>query len=312
MLDITKTLLRNLGAGDLQNLAFDILPMVYQDWKKPLIHNGICEGGNRTRKGIPDIWGERLDSSLIYIQATADSSKGKMFGDLQKSVDKLVEQGLNDGALCISFLSYEPQPEEVAQCRYYCTINSCGFEFFSNGKVAHLLDQEYNYLRQKYLGVKTSYYYLVDSTSGEPPQTCSKLNEILEWNLDQDELIGNAEELMKFYESISNLPTRSREFYCNILERAEQGSTSEEMEVLAQEIEQVLGITASEVIRAMQVLEQHGFGYIDNDEFERRTMLVITAPQRSWPLLKDLKTFSENSGVNLKSLLVDLDFSLLD
>lgn len=312
MLDITKTLLKNVGAGDLQNLAQELLPHLYSDWELPLVHNGICEGGNRTRKGTPDIWGKRKNTSLVFIQATADSTKGKMFGDLEKSVNELVKMGRNKDALCIAFLSYEPHPSEVTQCEEYCKINSCEFEYYSNGKVSELLDQNYNLLRNKYLGIKTSYYFLAENTSGEPPQTCSKINTTLEWNLNEHDLSGTAEDFMDFYHCLDKLPTRSREFYCKILERSEQGYKESTMEVLAQEIEQVLNMSNEEIIRVMQILEKYDFGHIDHDEWENKTKLVIKVPNISWSILSAIKEFSYKQGISLESLIIDLKFNQLD
>lgn len=312
MLDITKTLLKNLGAGDLQNLAQELLPNLYLDWEIPLIHNGICEGGNRTRKGTPDIWGERKNSTLVFIQATADHAKGKMFGDLKKSVDELIKIGRNQGALCIAFLSYEPHPGEVTQCEEYCNSNSCVFEFYSNGKVSELLDQKFNQLRNKYLGLKTSYYFLAENTDGEPPQTCNKLATTMEWNLNEQELSSTAEDFMMFYSRLFELPKLSREFYCKILEKSEQGYKEELMEVLAQEIEQVLSMSEGEIIRVMQILEKYGFGHIDHDEWENKTMLVIRVPNISWPILSTIKQFSYKQNISLESLIIDLKFNQLD
>lgn len=75
ILNLTETLLKNLSAGELQRLAVALLSREHKNWSK-MSHSGGCEGGNRTRKGTPDIWCIDENDRYIYIQATCDPARG--------------------------------------------------------------------------------------------------------------------------------------------------------------------------------------------------------------------------------------------
>lgn len=153
-MDTVETLLKNLNGGQLQRLALDLLPHIHNDWGH-LISLGGCEGGYRTRKGTPDIWCEDEIGNMIYIQATGDSASGKMLQDTKKSVDKLVRLKRNKDALCVSFLNYDPDSEEVELCRSYCQTHGINFIFYNNGQIADHLES-YPSLCQEYLGISMS------------------------------------------------------------------------------------------------------------------------------------------------------------
>ncbi len=141
-MNLTETLLNNLSAGELQRLAIEILSREHEKWSV-ISHGGGCEGGNRTRKGIPDLWCNDEKGNFVYIQATCDSAKGKMFDDNKKSVDKLVANTNNKGAMCISFINYDPQPEEYNDCKSYCHEYKCKYKLYNNHEISKLIDEKY-------------------------------------------------------------------------------------------------------------------------------------------------------------------------
>lgn len=152
----TEINLKSLSAGELQQLAVDLLPRLYDNWTT-LIHSGGVEGTNKTRKGTPDAWCETNEGNMVYIQATGDSSSGKMLADLDKSIKKLVRIKKNNNAICISFLSYDPQADEVEECNNLCKVNSSIYKLYHNREVAKILDLLENHdLRLKYLNIQPS------------------------------------------------------------------------------------------------------------------------------------------------------------
>jgi hypothetical protein len=152
----TEIMLNKLSGGELQQLAFELLPRLNHEWEF-LIHNGIVEGTHKTRKGTPDLWMETEEGKLVYVQVTADSKRGKMLEDITKSIEHLLLLEKIKGALCILFVNIEPNPDEVLQCRSLCEQNNCRIEIFHNSKISKALDQEYNHdLRKKYLQIESN------------------------------------------------------------------------------------------------------------------------------------------------------------
>lgn len=149
-MNITETLLRNLSAGELQQLACEILSKENREWSV-MSQMGGCEGGFRTRKGTPDMWCVDKNNNYICIQATADSAKGKLYKDICKVVDSLLSLGKNEGAVCISFLNFDPSLEEIQECKNYCEKYKCKYEFYNNRNVAKIIDTKYPEIKIKFL-----------------------------------------------------------------------------------------------------------------------------------------------------------------
>lgn len=68
---------------------------------------------------------------------------GKMLEDIKKSVNKLVKDKNNKMATCISFTSFDPQPEEWFDCKEYCKKYECKYELYNNRLIAQLIDKKY-------------------------------------------------------------------------------------------------------------------------------------------------------------------------
>ncbi|MCU6795013.1 hypothetical protein OB236_23175 [Paenibacillus sp. WQ 127069] len=145
----TEYMLKGLSGGELQRLAFELLPRINHELEG-LIHSGAVEGTHKTRKGTPDMWKESDEGYLVYVQVTTDSKYGKVYEDLSKSVERLLEEHRAEGALCIAFVSTEPQSSEVLRCQTLCQQNGCRFEIFHNSKIAKALDQVFNHDLRKY------------------------------------------------------------------------------------------------------------------------------------------------------------------
>lgn len=149
----TEYMLKRLSGGELQRLAFELLPRMNHEWDG-LIHSGAVEGTHKTRKGTPDMWKESDDGDLIYVQVTTDSKFGKVYEDIAKSIEQLLELQRAEGALCIAFVNTEPQSNEILRCQALCQQNGCRFEIFHNSKIAKALDQVFNYdLREMFLNM---------------------------------------------------------------------------------------------------------------------------------------------------------------
>lgn len=149
----TEYMLKRLSGGELQRLAFELLPRMNHEWDG-LILSGAVEGTYKTRKGTPDLWKESDKGNLIYVQVTTDSKFGKVYEDTTKSIEQLLEVQRAGGALCIAFVNTEPQSNEIIRCQALCQQNGCRFEIIHNSKIAKALDQVYNQdLREKFLNV---------------------------------------------------------------------------------------------------------------------------------------------------------------
>ncbi|MFV1008051.1 hypothetical protein [Bacillus cereus] len=156
-LDVIKRLLRGCTSGPLQKLAAEYITKKKQelelDWSFPLKPFGLKEGTAQTKPGTPDLWTEKADGKFVFIQATGDKTKGKMLGDLKKSVKKMKKLGDYSGSHYIAFLNYDPDLKELKECRELCATHSITFEYFDNVTISEDLMKQYTDLQAKYLGI---------------------------------------------------------------------------------------------------------------------------------------------------------------
>lgn len=307
-----EIMLAQLSAGELQNLACELLRYLYQDWGA--IHkSGGVEGTNKTRKGTPDAWCERVDGTLVYIQATSDRAKGKVLGDLKKSIEELKKNNKNQNALCIAFLSFDPQSEEIEKCKKFANANGCEFIFYSNAQISKILETKYPSLAAKYLKIQTDLKqkqtFELKKDIGIPPQTAKKINDRL-WKLSTDELLSTLEDILKFFNTLKKMNKTSRQFFASIVDLSEpmHGMEDHKMTVPAQELENALYIPPQTIKNQMNIIEKYKLGHIEHEEYP----VSINVWAANWPLLYDFKFYCEEEGINIKDIIVDLNFSLID
>ncbi|GEC91341.1 hypothetical protein [Brevibacillus brevis] len=316
--NLTEQIFKGLSAGELQRLAVDLLPRLYNDWG-PISQNGIVEGTNQTRKGTPDAWCEREDGSYVCIQATGDSGKGKVKEDLIKSVTILVEKGVANGALCIAFLRFDPHPEEIIECKELCSEEGITFEYYTNSGISKLLDDRFQDLRHRYLKLEShpppktnvQSLFTLDKPSGSQPSTCARFMQVLNWGeLTPKQYQESLNEITEFYKSLAKLNLPSRRFFAALVELATPAYRDYMMCVSCQEVENSLSMTVPQVMNQMVILEKYGFGSIDSEEYPPH--IYIQPASVRWQLLQDLKAFAEHESINLREILVNLHFTLLD
>jgi hypothetical protein len=315
----SEIMIRQLSPGELQRLAADLLPRLYNDWG-PVIQSGTVEGTLKTRKGTPDAWCERVDESYVYIQATGDMGKGKVLEDLTKSIKKLVTIDANEGALCVAFINFDAQPEEINECKMLAQKHKTQFVYYNNSSIAMLLDSEdHQDLRYKYLKIpsetknkiKPELKFALSKSKGAEPKSLTNMNNVLQWNLDKEELKGTLESVVDFYHLLKKLNEPSRRFFASIMELGEQMTgflNDHKMNVPYQEIKNALGLENWEINAQMDILSKYKLGYIEDGEWPAQ--LIIQASD--WPLLSDIKNYCEEEEIDFMEIIVNLQFSLLD
>lgn len=176
-MDDTEYKLKGLNAGEFQRLAFELLPRVNDEWNA-LIHSGAVEGTNITRKGTPDMWMRARNGRLVYVQVTTDAKTGKMYEDVNKSVESLLDLGMEYGATCIAFVNSEPQSKEVLRCQQLCEQHGCDLVLFHNSKIAKALNHVANHdLRKKFLNISPDMPKKEKTTLTAPEKTKEKTSD---------------------------------------------------------------------------------------------------------------------------------------
>jgi len=162
-----------------------------------------------------------------------------------------------EGSACISFLSFDPHPEEVEECKRRCAPLGIEYKYFSNAEIADLLDKKYHDLRYKYLKIESpttvkarpEHFFTVPTSDGSPARSAEKINQVAEWRNSPDELKSTLESIHYFYNSLKNLNEASRRFFCSLVELAEPFSDwyDNKLRVPYQEVANSLGLENREI-----------------------------------------------------------------
>lgn len=152
-------------------------------------------------------------------------------------------------------------------------------------------------LRYKYLKIpaptktkiKPELEFALMKSQGSEPKSLENINKVLDWNNDEEELIGTLESVLEFYYQLKNINEPSRRFFASIMELAEpmSGFFDQRMIVPYQEVKNELGLENLEISAQMGILEKYKIGYIDDGEWT--VQIIINASD--WPLLKNIKEY---------------------
>lgn len=145
-------------------------------------------------------------------------------------------------------------------------------------------------------------------------QNGRKISRVLGWKLTEEELRGTAESIRQAVEVLATLPPATRSVLGVLLSRGAVAYDNE-VEVLAFELHQCLGIDRGTFIGHVRTLEAHHFAHFakNNDDVE-----VVRTSQNGfqspliWPMWIDLREFCAATGDDVQDVITNLRFDALD
>jgi hypothetical protein len=141
--------------------------------------------------------------------------------------------------------------------------------------------------------------------------TLARLNAVVGWGLEPEQLKPMVDEIHEFAESMKILPHRTRELLSIIVARGQGYNYIAGMWwALFDEIVEATHLEPSEIGKHVGILERYQIGYLDDDD--GKYMIVLRPLPSRWRIWADLKDFGERTKTPLAEILVDLRFSILD
>lgn len=141
------------------------------------------------------------------------------------------------------------------------------------------------------------------------PKTLSRMNEVLKWNLSEDELKITLDSCISYLKRLENLTPQSREFLTGFLERAEP-SDGQKMRALSREVENHLRSSVATCKKEIEVLTLKEMAYYDNDWGQ--DTFVSGDGGVGWPIVFSLVEFARHEQISLDKIFSEMNFSLLD
>lgn len=151
------------------------------------------------------------------------------------------------------------------------------------------------------------------TTSVGLASTLAKMDQVLDWHFTREELRPHVQHVNALAQRLRDVPRRTRELLAVIIRRggAVPGNYGQ-WEALHDDVVEATQLRNAEVVKHVQILQHHGFGHGEDDEFSRTPRIRISGLKSGWPIWQDLLDFSKRARLPLTELIVELRFDLLD
>lgn len=136
----------------------------------------------------------------------------------------------------------------------------------------------------------------------------NRLDEVLGWNLDDEEIARVIEDVDHFIDAIRKVPLNTRKVYTIMIER--HSMYGSDMVINPEELEEVIGLKSSELKKHIIILYKYDLSTKWYPNFDEEPEITIK-DTTDWNLATDLLKFCNIEEIELSRLLVDLDFSVL-
>ncbi len=138
---------------------------------------------------------------------------------------------------------------------------------------------------------------ITKSVRAQRPQTSQQLNDRLGWGLSQEQLAESLSALLRVFEALRKVAPDTREVLLIVIERGSKPywSSAEDVGLPLVELKQVTSVDRGILLGHIDTLRRYRLAYLQDDE------------ERS-----DLKDYCQRADIELRSLVIDLRFDLLD
>lgn len=147
------------------------------------------------------------------------------------------------------------------------------------------------------------------TTSSKSPKSLRRINDVLEWDLSDEQLDETAIDIESILEILKRTPRRARELLVILIDRGSRHSFLDHDLVANHfDIIEACEISDETVIRLVRVLEQHGLAR--GQDTDKGSIIEVCG--LDWPFWEDLKKFAKTENIPLKTFIIDLQFDKLD
>lgn len=198
-INLTQLKLRAMNGGQFQQFAESFLRNDYRNIEF-LTDYGAVEGTGKTRPGQPDIY-FNTPNEAYAVEVTTDSDNSKLIKDTEKAIDFLDKIDFSTKWVVL-FLSFEPNPEKLNECKEKCKSKNINFKAYSNSDISWKLDYKYLDLRYDWLKIplyspQTLEIFSHDNASEQIYRTLSNISmirteQLIDFNALVNELYMNA------------------------------------------------------------------------------------------------------------------------
>ncbi|MCY4496213.1 MAG: hypothetical protein OXC14_02925 [Rhodospirillaceae bacterium] len=162
---------------------------------------------------------------------------------------------------------------------------------------------------------------LTDWTTTNEPQfvgNLSRMNEVLEWHLSDDDLQDAVTEINALVEKLRNIPIDARAFIGALANRLQLMQDSDAVhdntDLLASDFQDAHGITGTTLSERVAQMAAYGVGgYVEfHSELGVYDGISLYELPSGWPVWIDIAAFCKKTATPIEHFVEDVDFSSLD
>ncbi|MEL1242659.1 hypothetical protein AAEO56_00180 [Flavobacterium sp. DGU11] len=169
-------------------------------------------------------------------------------------------------------------------------------------------------IKELYSGNKQKSYLDVEPDASEKATKNAGLyNSYLNMTTDEEKQssIDDLNDLLELLKKLSKM-TRGFLSVCISRGRITNHGMFDRIVVLCHDIENYLNIRSNTLKKEVAVLDSHGIAYLDNIDGDNNYYVVVRNTNSNYNILATVKEFCTNKKVDMKQIIIDLDFSLFD
>lgn len=154
----------------------------------------------------------------------------------------------------------------------------------------------------------SSYYNVIEVKPSSPPLNASKLI----GDPDEPGYKSLKKEVLKVYERLASVPRVTREILAIIADRGKSGTDlfdGGKFSIIPEALAKFLNVDDREVFIEINILENAGLVYIDEDEVGERIVHFLYV-NGEW--LNHILYYMKNNNLSIRTLLNTMDFTILD
>lgn len=128
----------------------------------------------------------------------------------------------------------------------------------------------------------------------------------MKWNNNKSELKETRKLMKKELKKLASITPATRSVFLTMLERSENNV------ILLDEVKDILNLSNENMKKHLDILIKHGLIYEPEESHEYRGYVSEFKQVEGWPMWDDIKVYCEKKQVDLRSMVYDMDFNLLD
>jgi hypothetical protein len=139
---------------------------------------------------------------------------------------------------------------------------------------------------------------------------CNRLAKALHWKLSEEEISWNSIVLNNLSKKIEQLPPETRVLLSIMIKRSYM--KREKSEIALHEIEKAIGRDPTFLIQHIDILSRYDISSGHYEDEYGNYFIHLVNDDSGWKYWDDIKVFSENENVDIRDIIVKLNFTLFD